>query len=643
VRIALILLIAMAVSSCGKSSSGSSIAETALKNYTCPVANITCVSTLPVVLLTYSPSAATNGYVVIDASNSTSPSGKPLTYNFTVVSAPANFPGISGQGSGYISFFAQYTGTYKFSVTASDGTLTSMPVIADIQVCCDITTSIADASTFVFKFPALSTAAIQSAYRTANPVTLSDIFRFGAKYQLNSYQLEFLSGATPGSYQTQILTNGKNLSFAPLNGGATISGYTLNIPNTVQIPGDLSQIKYPADYAYSNSRTNTVEDPYCNLSDTKITFNASDIGSYALPIINAVALPASALRIAQMKDTWQINNPSYGYGCTKDMATAIANTMARLATLNVNAIALTPWGVMQYNANGSSKVIDAANASGSGMTDAHIAWYVKQAHAAGMKVIWVNLIQTALNPDGSSLSSTTTSHVTSAYAALDTYFAERGAALQAAGVDGIILGPWHWTNFENYQTPTEFINSNVNLITTLRKSFSGKVYFALPSNPKYINASLNSVVDAYIWSGGFNYSGSNNPANFSVTDIFTQLRNSYSAYITAIGSVPIIWDPSVQSRQGFFTTNPGYYDPFCTQGGSSDCQQLNMAGDFSLQAVVVEASMEFFATHLSQSAGFLMNYVRDSNLLPPAQFNNMDATVRGKPAEYIYYKWFNAH
>ena len=624
----LIVLTLFLLNGCGGGGGGGVVGE-----------NLPIASSLTTVL-TYSPSAATNSSVVLDASKSISPTGKPLTYTFNLVSAPTGFRGISYQNSSSIGFFTEYSGTYTFSVTASDGTLTSPPVTAVIKACCENTTTISNASTFISGFPIITTSAIQAAYRKASPNSQEDIFRFGATYQLNPYQLEYLSGATPGTYETQILNNGASLKFAALNGGATITGYSLNIPNTVQVSGDFSQLNYPSDYSSANAKTNSVADPYCGLSDSQITFNAADIGSYALPAINAVPLPASALRIASMKDTWSINNPGFGYGCTKDMQTAVRNTMTRLAALNVNTIALTPWGVIQYHSDGSSSIVAAADLNGSGMNDEDIAWYVRQAHAAGMKVIWTNQIQIALNPDGSNLSNTTSANVTSAYTALNTYLASRGAALQSAGIDAILLGPWYWTNFENYQTSAEFINSNVNLIASLKTSFSGKIYFNLPS-PSNINSSLNSVVDAYIFSGGVNYNQSD-IANFSVSDIKTKLLNKFNTYSTVVGSVPIIFDPSIQSRQGFFTTNPGYYDPFCTASGSSACQQLSMTGDFSMQATVIEASLEFLAGHLGQYGGVIMNYVRDSNLLPPAKFTNIDATVRGKPAEYIYYRWFNA-
>ena len=598
------------------------------------------VTSSPTAVLTYSPSVGVGSNVVIDASKSASPTGRSLTYEFKLVSAPAGYPGISYQDTTSIGFYTQYSGDYIYSVTASDGAQTSAPVIATINVCCDNSNTIAMASTFVSKFLNWTTSDIQAAYKAANPITLNDIFKFGATYQLSPYQLEYLSKATPGSYQTQIVTNSANSNFSALSGGATITGYSLNIPNTVQISGNLSAINYPSDYASSNSKTNSVSDPYCGLSDNTITFNTADIGAYTLPVINTVQLPASALRIAAMKDTWSINNPGYAQGCIKDMAAAVDKTMERLAVLNVNAMILTPWGIMQYNSDGSSVVIPAADISGSGMTDADITWYVQKAHSAGIKVIWLNQIQIALNPDGSNINNTSAANVTSAYAAIKTYLTSRGAALQAAGVDAIILGNWYWVNFENYQTPSESINSNIELIASLKNSFSGKVFLNIPS-PAYINSTLNAAVDAYIFSGGFNYN-QENIGSFTISNVKSQLQNTFNSYSSIIGLVPIIWDPSIQSRQGFFTTNPGYYDPFCTSSASSPCLQLNMVGDFSMQAIAIEAYMEFLGSHPNQNGGVIMSYARDSNLLPPAKFSNIDASVRGKPAEYIYYKWFNA-
>jgi hypothetical protein len=325
------------------------------------------------------------------------------------------------------------------------------------------------------------------------------------------------------------------------------------------------------------------------------------------------------------------------------MAEATKVTLDRLVQLNVNTIALTPWG--WFKAGTSGWTIDKAGiAQGSNFTDENLAWFVSQAKARGMKVIWVNQLQGVILPDGRFLDPnvTTAADVDKAMAALKTYLTERGGVLQSAGVDMVFLGSYYWVNFESYMSVATFTAKTKELFQALKQNFKGQIAYGSGSS-EYLTPELVAAVDFIRLSPSTASYSESDAQQFSVADLKSRFAGSYQDVAPRIGTKPIIWEFNKQSRKGFLTDPIGYYDPFCTPQGSEKCIQLKLTGDFSFQAVFTEASFQFVNERAPNSiGGVVMEYFPDGNLLPPHMFANIDASVRGKPAEYIYYKWFTA-
>jgi hypothetical protein len=368
---------------------------------------------------------------------------------------------------------------------------------------------------------------------------------------------------------------------------------------------------------------------------------ASDLGGYPMPTINTSPLPSSTLKIANIKDIWDVMNPSIGESCQKDVSVSWNTTFDRLTTMGVNAIAITPWTFFMSTKNGWTLPVAGTSPRVSQMTDENVKWIVGLAKARGLKVYWVNQIQAVINPDGSYFdnSTTTATDVNKAVQALKPYLAERGKFLQSIGVDGVILGSWYWVNFGTYLGTDAFAAANLEMINSLKKSFRGDIVYS-PSGVGDITESLNSVVNKYIYS---TYVGFDNSsiAGYSVGSVKSQYMQSISLYQQASSGKPLIFEASIQSRAGYFTYKQGYFDPFCTSSGSNPCVQNTLSGDFSLQAIFTEAVLEVAASMGQGLSGIVMPYFVDPNLLPPQSFYNQDATVRGKPSEYIFYKWFS--
>ena len=590
-------------------------------------------------------------YVMIDGSQSYDPANEPLTFNWSVTNPPAGWSASWGgfvdqTTKGTVAFYTyvpdgNFHGSFNVTLTVSNGKTTSAPLNIPVTLCCSPNDTVANAINFVAKLPAYSIDKIKSMYAAYGVNNWQTAFKFAASYGLSYPQLDFLKNEPPGTSLTEWRVNGPSNPYTAMKGGATIEGYSLNFPKAISVPIDLDKIKYPDDFSSSRSTTINVPDPFCNDNPSSTNFYAADLGNYTLPTISTVALPSGVLKLANIKDIWDVLNPSIGESCTKDVSVAWNVTLDRLVKVGVNAISITPWSFFYSGSSTWTLPVAGTDSRVSQMTDEDIKWIVGLAKARGLKVYWVNQIQGVIRPNGSfyTTEETTKSDVEKAVAALKIYLAERGSFFKSAGIDGVIMGSWYWVNFGTYLGNSGLSSANVEMINALRQQFKGEIIYSA-SNYDEITTEMNAVIDKYIYN---QYLGFNDAsiANFSVAIVKTQYTQSINAFLNAIGGKPLIFDTTLQSRAGYFTYSPGYYDPFCTGRGNNSCIQTTLAADYSMQAIFTQAVLESAATTGQRLGGIFMAYFVSPNLLPPSSFYNQDATVRGKPAEYIHYKWFN--
>jgi hypothetical protein len=595
---------------------------------------------------------AVGPYVMIDGSQSYDPKNKTLTYNWAIQNPPAGWGTTWGgfvdqnNDKGTVAFYTyqqdgNYRGTLNFILTVNNGSEVSSPLVVPVTVCCSSTENVAAAVDFVAKLPVYTIDKIKSLYSSYGVTGWSSAFKFAASYGLNYPQLDFLKGVAAGTSLTEWRNNGPQNPYIAMNGGATITGYSLDIPDAVSVPSDLSQVKYPDDFLVAKATTANVQDPYCNSNPINNIFLASDLGGYSLPRINVSPLPSGVLKMANIKDIWDIINPSIAESCTKDVSVAWNVTFDRLIKVGVNAIAITPWSFLYASNQNWRLPIAGADPRVSQMTDADVRWIVGLAKARGFKVYWVNQIQGVIKADGSYLteSETTVEHVQKAVAAIKDYLVERGTFLKSVGIDGVIMGPWYWVNFGNYLGTAGMSSANLEMMSSLKQNFTGEIIYGA-SGVGEITAELNTIVDRYIYNQYVGFDSST-IASYSVDAVKSMYAQGISEFLVATSGKPLVIDASIQSRAGFFTYSPGYYDPFCTASGNNPCIQTTLRADFGLQAIFTEALLETSPMFGSKLGGVIMPYFVSPNLLPPASFYNQDATVRGKPAEYIFYKWFN--
>ena len=593
-------------------------------------------------------------WIMLNGTRSVDPNDKPLTCNWTFVSTPDGFAGPSFQSSdGCLIAFNPNSrdggpalGVYRVALRVSNGVDTSSPLDIRLEVCCSGFANVAEAEAHIKKLPIYSTTQAKALFTSYKPDNDPDYFKFAALYGFSPYHLDYLRGLTPGATMRRIVTvPGRDFVGSPPNGGASIVGFSMSIPEVIQTDLDLSKVTYPKDYSASAATTAEVDDPFCANTATRNTYRLSDLGDYPLPEIKATALPGTALRMAYIKDIWSLLTPNLAQGCVYDMGLALDSMFDRLERMNVNSVAVTPWGWFDARKD-KWRVVPAGDKSSdiypSEWTDENLKWFVDRAKKRGFKVYWVNQIQAAFKTQTANLSvgDTTASDIRKAFDALDDFLLARGRYLQTLGVDGIILNSWYWTNFESYLPVTEFSSRTAGLIEKLRENFRGKVVYSF-AGADAITSELSSRIDYFVYPLGVRYSAED-IKNFSVADVKNKLELEYTKYASKLGGKPILWQPHIQSRREFFTTQD-YYDPFCTPRGDIQCPQEGLRGDLSMQAIFSQATLEFISTKPAvMIGGVSMEYHMNANNLPPSNFFNIDATVRGKPAEYIFYKWFTA-
>ena len=210
-----------------------------------------------------------------DGSTSTDPGGKRLSYEWKMISAPAGFPGFSWGSPDRMQIgFWSGAGKYIVSLTVSNGTQTSLPATASVEVCC-----VADKSSLElndFGFPIYGQDYIKQKFSDFQFKTLKDSLVFGEAYNLSAFQIDYLNGLEPGS---SIKTN------ESLTGGATITGYSLPFKSIIHLPVDFTKIIYPDDFLAATAVDVSIANPYCDLEPSKISYPSIFAGAYPLPEI----------------------------------------------------------------------------------------------------------------------------------------------------------------------------------------------------------------------------------------------------------------------------------------------------------------------------------------------------------------------
>ncbi|MDB5874978.1 MAG: hypothetical protein JWQ07_4420 [Ramlibacter sp.] len=434
---------------------------------------------------------------------------------------------------------------------------------------------------------------------------------------------------------------------------------------SISVPTDLTQVSYPSGYQTSTTTEADINTDPCNLDIAKVTYPASWNGQYPLPAIRGAPLKQSIARAVMFKDIGlQPGNPAFILpgapgapgGCSGDLQTAFVKTMARLHTLGSDYITITQWHWATENQDGSWYFTKAEDTFGS-MTDADTTGMVQKAHAAGLKVIMKNQIQGFYpfgNPSNMTAPPATAEVFAKWFPAFQAYIAERSVFFESLGVDVMEVGCgaclFHDNGDGSSAHAALFQSEYLKALDTIKLHFTGQVLMATP--PWIYSSSLASKVDIFEV-GMYSVNGAAQLTDSLTVDAYRALvANSSLQY--AINLLDgygkrIMISMAMQSRRSMFTL-PGYVEEtVCTayinalNPDNTACIQREQLPDFSMQAIVYEASLEAInqmtTTHSTLMVN-MMDYWETDSLMPFTAFPSLATSFRNKPAEGVVKAWF---
>ena len=418
------------------------------------------------------------------------------------------------------------------------------------------------------------------------------------------------------------------------------------------IPSDISKIVYPDSYLTpaDNSKIRLADN--CDIDKATIIFPKSYIGKYSLPVVNGAPLKNTILRGASIKDSWGPNNASIINGCSGNTEfDQLTKTFNRLKLMNVDYVALNPWTSIEIN-NGVWKIVNPGDAGGGGFDDSSFAAIVNQAHKNGIQAHWTNQIQVVVSYDTNGGRSFTSpdlnlDNLNKFFLAYESFMLERAAFLEKIGTDAMMISCACWAMYENDPKYTKVYETAIaNLIPKLKQIYTGKI----------IMHSFDAIATNSIISNGVDYIYLEKWLNFASGGIPTpSVSVIKQMYIdSSMSKLPML-DPTKkyivqmgsQSRSDFYSEDSE--EGSCSRGTYStdilpvgQCYQRMLTTDFSAQAMVYEATLEFVNEQKTFNIAGIeaTDYFHTDPILPTNAFPNMAYSPRNKPAEGIMKTWF---
>lgn len=454
-------------------------------------------------------------------------------------------------------------------------------------------------------------------------------------------------------YYNVVVTVGSLISYAGME-------------DSYSVPVDLAQVSYPASYRTITTSAADINNDPCNLDLSKVTYPASWLGQFPLPPIAGAPLKPAIKRSVTLKDVglqpgnpaFIMNAPGAPAGCTGDLQTALGKTMSRLHSLGADYVNVTQWHWASSNPDGSWFFTPAEQTYGS-ITDADLAGLVQKAHAEGLKVVVRNQIQgffPAGHPEQMSVPANTPENHAKWFPAYQAYMAERAGYFQSIGVDVWELGCavcLFGDSGDGSQASVDlFAAQYAQALDRVKATFTGQILMSLtswlPNKPD-----LAARIDIFeIGLYGPPGSLASLDANFTLQAYRDALAHFWGQsainLLDGFGKTIMI-TYGIQSRRSMLTL-PGYMEETaCTaalfgfDAGQGACIQREQLTDFSMQAIVHQATLEYI-NQLSSTKSTLMVNVLDywitDSLMPFTAFPNIAFSIRNKPAEGIVKAWF---
>lgn len=446
-------------------------------------------------------------------------------------------------------------------------------------------------------------------------------------------------------------------------GGTATAKVAVSVePATTYSVSTKSPVAYPAGYMVATANSRDINTDPCRLNLDVVTYPQSWIGRRSLPQVSGASFDPSIGRGVVIKDIMLDNNPSFvlqgapdapngcnnGAGALKGEFTKTVN---RIASLKAGYVKITQWHWATINDDGSYSILKADNSFGP-LSDANLAAFVEAAHAAGLKVILWNQIQGFSDKNGNFVPTpaSNSTNYRKWFSAFKPFMMERAAFYQSIGAD-VWDAACDYCVF--YQTPNKsdadtqlFYNEDLSLIKAVKQVFKGKSYIAsndwFTYGPEYLNY-IDYLEAGMWWNKNFTLAES----DVLSVEGFRTVINSNILQVLSYGK-PVFVSVGIQSRRNALSS-PGYMEETaCTaaindiQTSNTQCIQKGTETDFSLQAIVIQAQLEYIKNlNRNNLIVFANDYFVTDSLTPQTAYPNLAYSIRNKPAEGVVRAWFN--
>jgi len=468
-------------------------------------------------------------------------------------------------------------------------------------------------------------------------------------------------GGGGGSSDNATTTVGDNNDGTDPNGESTgddggISGDSIDISKLNSVTTDLNQITYPNSYQKPTLDTSDVNADICNLDVGVVTFSRDWLGSYPLPEIKGAPLQSKISRGATIRDIMLDDNPSFIVGCQGNLKKEFVRILERFTVLGVEVVYIPQWHWMSKKDDESWYVVPAENTFGP-LSDTNLQYFADLATARGMQLVMLNQIQGFVDDFESPayVPEYTVENLAKWFEANQDFVAERSVFFESIGVDiwevgcsVCLFAPYKARNQDEMDLYAQEYEKNID---TIKKNFSGKILIYDNLDIKQY-PSLLGKIDVLATSLNVSTYSTTEMDDLSVDNVKAKFLDSNLYQIDQLQSIgkPILFSLGMQSR-GNALTEPGYLEETgCTsEFGSLDagnekdiCLQKEVNTDFSIQAIFMEAAMEFLnEQNFTKNPIVMVNdyWVTDS-IIPTNVFPNISLSFRNKPAEGIVKAWF---
>lgn len=426
------------------------------------------------------------------------------------------------------------------------------------------------------------------------------------------------------------------------------------IPN-ITVNTNIAQNTYPSTYKTVASST-AVTSP-CDLGSATVSYPSSWNGTQNLPTVSGAPLASGIITAVILKDI--LPSGSLPTSCINPSnLSEFTKTIERLKALNVNVIQIVQWQRAQINGNGTYNISEDNNGA---LSDAVLAQYISLAHSAGIKVMMSNAIQGFGDPAGGNDMATPIGNSVTWGLWLDAFkvhMLNRAYKFQMLGVDYWEMGCNACIYGDNgdgsVAASQQFSTSYQSILNAVSLVYTGKKYIYavdwIHSNSAYISGL--DMLTVQLWSNK-NYTSSDEASMTVATmksDYIASGAVSNLTSVIALGK-PVILFAGIQSRSNALSL-PGYMEETgCTNNVGSinfntSCIQAQATPNFALQAIIIEAQLETFAS-LALSTGSMVGvsdyWQTDFMSAAGPTFPNIASSIRNKPAEAIVKQWFAGH